>query len=270
MQRISQLICPQSGETFKTYLQTQDPDFEFYDYEEFYTYFEDFVRKEIISTKSKIFLPSSANHFIHSKVPNALILKDLSLVARVKVIKNSSEIESAKRIHIRDSVSLVEFLYKLDKHFKPNNTIDYFNLNELNEFTLGEYLDNLRSQKEGFFACSFETICAYGSNCAVIHYKPKKDGENTKKVEANNFLLLDSGAHYVDMGTTDVTRTVYLGDVSTLSDYLKECFTRVLKGHIQLASRIFPSGTRAELLDSFARQSLWEAGLDYRHGNLFL
>ena len=68
------------------------------------------------------------------------------------------------------------------------------------------------------------------------------------------------------IGTTDVTRTVFLGDKSRISAYQKECFTRVLKGHIQLSSRIFPSGIKSELLDSFARQSLWQAGLDYRHG----
>ena len=71
------------------------------------------------------------------------------------------------------------------------------------------------------------------------------------------------------MGTTDVTRTVFLGHESTISAYQRECFTRVLKGHIQLSSRVFPSGTRSELLDSFARQALWQAGLDYRHGRMF-
>lgn len=212
---------------------------------------------------------SSSNHFIHSLVPSELVHKDLSLIAKLKVVKNLAEVESAKQVHLRDSVVLVEFLFKLDKHFKSSDNIEnkYFDgLNDLNEFTLGKYLDDLRSKQTGFFACSFETICGYGSNAAIIHYKAKENSVNTKKVEKNNFLLLDSGAHYTDMGTTDVTRTVYLGDAKTISDYQKECFTRVLKGHIQLATRVFPSGTRSELLDSFARQSLWQAGLDYRHG----
>lgn len=77
---------------------------------------------------------------------------------------------------------------------------------------------------------------------------------------------MDSGGHYIEGGTTDVTRTVFLGDKNLISEHQKECFTRVLKGHIQLAIKIFPSNIRAELMDSFARQSLWQIGLDYRHG----
>lgn len=143
---------------------------------------------------------------------------------------------------------------------------DHFDGIELNEYSLSEYLDKLRATRAGFLSPSFETICGIGSNGAVIHYKPKLDDENTKKIEANNLLLIDSGGHYVDMGTTDVTRTVYLGDKQTITAYQRECFTRVLKGHIQLAMRIFPANTRSELLDSFARQALWNVGLDYRHG----
>lgn len=127
----------------------------------------------------------------------------------------------------------------------------------------------MRGTRPGFLSASFETICGYGSNGAIIHYKPQLDDRN-KKFERNNLVLIDSGGHYVDMGTTDVTRTVYLGDKSTISDYQRECFTRVLKGHIQLSTCVFPSNTRAELLDSFARQALWKAGLDYRHGLLFI
>ena len=116
----------------------------------------------------------------------------------------------------------------------------------------------MRATQLGFFTPSFETICSFGANGAIIHYKPEENSEKNKKIQSDNLLLLDSGGHYLDMGTTDVTRTFYLGDKTAISDYHKECFTRVLKGHIQLSSRIFPSGTAAHLLDSFARQALWE------------
>lgn len=249
-------------QNLENYLKEQDKNFEFFEYEEFYSTLENYVDQEIVNKKNRIFLSSTSNHFIHSLIPNDFGVEDLSIIAKLKCIKNQSEIEAAKKIHIRDSVVLTEFLYQLDSSFKGKNLIED---NILNEHDLAEYLDKKRSEQEGFFAWSFETICGFGSNGAIIHYKPKLD-ENNKKIEKNNFLLIDSGAHYSDMGTTDVTRTVYLGDISTCSQYQKECFTRVLKGHIQLAIRVFPNGTRPEHLDSFARQALWEVGLDYRHG----
>jgi Xaa-Pro aminopeptidase len=84
----------------------------------------------------------------------------------------------------------------------------------------------LRASQLGFLTPSFETICSFGSNGAIIHYKPQEGDSNNKKIESNNLLLLDSGGHYLDMGTTDVTRTFYLGNKETISDYQKECFTR--------------------------------------------
>ena len=134
----------------------------------------------------------------------------------------------------------------------------------MNEYTLGKYLDDMRLRTVGCISPSFETICSSGANGAVIHYKADKLTANV--IERDNILLLDSGGHYLDMGTTDVTRTVFLGDTSKISLFQRECFTRVLKGHIQLAMRVFPAKTRPECLDSFARQALWEGGLDYRHG----
>lgn len=249
------------NESLRSYLKEQDENFEFFEYENFYSYFETYAQ-ELVKNNNRILLSTTSNQFIHSLAHSDFVIEDLSILAKLKCIKNKSEIEAARKIHIRDSVVLTEFLYQLDSNFKGKCLIED---KILNEHDLAEYLDKKRGEQKGFFACSFETICGFGSNGAIIHYKPKLD-ENNKKIEKNNFLLIDSGAHYFDMGTTDVTRTVYLGDISTCSQYQKECFTRVLKGHIQLAMRVFPNGTRPEHLDSFARQALWEAGLDYRHG----
>jgi hypothetical protein len=84
----------------------------------------------------------------------------------------------------------------------------------------------MRAKNSGFLTPSFETICSFGSNGAIIHYKPQEGDANNKKIEANNLLLLDSGGHYLDMGTTDVTRTFYLGNKNNISNYQQECFTR--------------------------------------------
>jgi Xaa-Pro aminopeptidase len=246
-----------------------ESNFEFYGYKEFYSFFEQFVQKEYVhaaSKKQKLFLSSNSNHAIHSALPQEFVYKDLSILARLKIVKNDAEIESAKGIHIRDSVTLVEFFHLLDRQFSKNQSV--FKEHELNEFELGKFVDEMRARNDGFFSPSFETISSFGPNGSIIHYKPKPAG--SKQIDGNDIFLLDSGGHYSDMGTTDVTRTVFLGDKSKITSYQRECFTRVLKGHIQLSMRVFPSGTRTDLLDSFARQALWQVGLDYRHGKLFL
>ena len=137
--------------TFKEYLLGQDKSFEFYDYEHFYQYFATFVNENYIrglndsnqKLKQKIFLSSSSNHAIHSIVPAEFIHKDLSLLLKLKVIKNESEIESAKRIHTRDSATLVEFFCQIDQHFssKGNGSKDSAVFgSDLNEFELAKYV----------------------------------------------------------------------------------------------------------------------------------
>lgn len=136
--------------TFKQYLLAEDKNFEFYEYEEFYSYFTNFVNKEYIQAsntnqkvKRKIFLSSASNHAIHSIVPVEFIHKDLSLLLKFKVIKNESEIASAKRIHTRDSATLVEFFYQIDKHFstREKNSKDSIQFSpNLNEFELAKYV----------------------------------------------------------------------------------------------------------------------------------
>lgn len=107
---------------------------------------------------------------------------------------------------------------------------------------------------------SFATIAGSGPNSAVIHYRSTE--ETNRPITCDEMFLLDCGAQYRD-GTTDVTRTIHLG---TPSAFEKECFTRVVKGHISLAKTFFPRLTKGQFLDSYARRSLWEVGLDYNHG----
>lgn len=107
---------------------------------------------------------------------------------------------------------------------------------------------------------SFETISSTGPNGAIVHYSPTKD--NCKIIDKDQFYLCDSGGQYLN-GTTDVTRTLHFGQPSDLE---KDCFTRVLKGHISIDKMIFPKGTTGYQVDCVARKALWEVGLDYLHG----
>eukprot|EP00871_Galdieria_phlegrea_P004242 jgi/Galph1/4819/GphlegSOOS_G3442.1 len=169
----------------------------------------------------------------------------------MKAVKNEAEIQGMKEAHIRDGVSLVYFLSWLETEAISN---------EVSEYEAAEKLHQFRAEHSQFITESFPTICGSGPNGAIIHYRPLKDSSRVLNTE--ELILLDSGAQYED-GTTDVTRTFHLG---TPTDKERECYTRVLQGHIALDTAVFPKGTAGFLLDSYARRKLWECGLDYRHG----
>jgi Xaa-Pro aminopeptidase len=204
--------------------------FTFHAYDEFYVYYEQLVRGENLTGK-RIFLSSLSNNLIHSMVPSSVCVhKDLSIVAKLKMIKNERELHLAHHVHLKDSAVLCEFFYKLDEQFSIGNSGGVKQqFADLSEFEVAEFLDRMRCATVGSMGPSFETICGFGANGAIIHYKPKQ-GES-KVLERGDLLLVDSGGHYLDMGTTDVTRTVFLGDPAGISDYQRECFTLVLKGN---------------------------------------
>lgn len=114
--------------------------------------------------------------------------------------------------------------------------------------------------KENFMGLSFGTISGSGPNGSVIHYHPQPD--TNRPITDKEIYLCDSGAQYLD-GTTDVTRTMHLG---TPNAFEKECYTRVLKGQINLGTTIFPNKVKGQVLDTLARKALWDVGLDYGHG----
>lgn len=122
------------------------------------------------------------------------------------------------------------------------------------------YAQNKNREQEDYVGPSFETISASGPNGAIIHYRPAE--ETNRPITSEEIYLCDSGAQYRD-GTTDVTRSVHFG---TPSQFEKECFTRVVKGHIALASVVFPQLLKGIMLDTCARKALWDVGLDYLHG----
>ena len=170
-----------------------------------------------------------------------------------KACKNPIEIEGMKNCHIRDGVAVCEFLSWLE-----NQKINYANLDE---GILSDKLESFRAKKENFKGLSFSTISASGGNAAMCHYNHNNQDLPGKLIN-NSVYLVDSGGQYLD-GTTDITRTVAIGNIS---NDIKKAFTLVLKGHIALGSAIFPDGTSGIQLDSLARQFLWNEGLNYDHG----
>lgn len=168
-----------------------------------------------------------------------------------KACKNAEEVTGARAAHIRDGVALTQFLFWLDTHHDTET---------ITEISAAEKLASFRSKNKYFQELSFDTISGFSSNGAIVHYRVSE--KSNKQLKKDGIYLVDSGAQYLD-GTTDVTRTVVIGNAT---DAQRNHFTRVLKGHIALAMTIFPEGTTGSQLDSIARYALWQAGLDYDHG----
>jgi Xaa-Pro aminopeptidase len=172
-------------------------------------------------------------------------------VALMKAVKNATEIAGARAAHLRDAGALCRFLAWFDRH-APRG--------ELTEIDAVEALETFRRDTGVLKDVSFPTIAGAGPDAAIVHYRVTRQTNRT--IAPGELFLIDSGAQYRD-GTTDVTRTVAVGDVSAL---MRDRFTRVLKGHIALARAVFPEGTSGAQLDPFSRAALWQAGLDFDHG----
>ena len=169
-----------------------------------------------------------------------------------KAVKNPFEIEGMRQAHIRDGVAMVRFLHWLEKSLGADRRVT--------EWDAAVKLGEFRSQVSGYQGDSFETISAYGPGAALPHYvTPRTDAP---ELEPHGLYLCDSGGQYLD-GTTDITRTVALGDLTPLE---REDYTLVLKGHIDLAKAIFPEGTPGCRLDALARAPLWQARRNFGHG----
>ena len=168
-----------------------------------------------------------------------------------KAKKNPVEIAGTRAAHVRDGAALTRFLHWFAGEAPKG---------ELDELTAAARLEGFRRETNQLQDLSFDTISGAGPNGAIVHYRVSP--ETNRKIERDSLFLIDSGAQYVD-GTTDVTRTLAVG---TPTPEMRDRFTRVLKGHIAVATAVFPKGTRGIQLDTLARQYLWEVGLDYAHG----
>ena len=176
----------------------------------------------------------------------------LSPVTYLKNIKNDVEVSNMKKSHIRDGVYMAKYMYWIKKQIK--------NGAKLTEKTASDYLDNLRREDDLFLDLSFPTISGYAENGAIVHYEAEY--ETAKTLEAKGLYLFDSGATYKD-GTTDVTRTISLGE-NTYEEKLH--YTLVTIGMLRLLNTTFKRGAIGLCLDIKAREALWEYGLDYNHG----
>ena len=168
-----------------------------------------------------------------------------------KACKNPLEIEGTRKAHIRDGAALARFFNWFESNAAGG---------ELTEIDVAQTLEGFRRATGVLSDVSFDTISGAGPNGAIVHYRVTQSTNRT--VAPGEMFLVDSGAQYPD-GTTDVTRTVMVGEPTA---EMRDRFTRVLKGHIALATARFPEGTIGMQLDTLARRPLWEAGLDYDHG----
>lgn len=201
----------------------------------------------------KIFIDSgSAGFTVYSALlsENKLV-EGTSLVALLKARKNNTELAGFREAMKKDGVALLEFLFWLRENVEKETVTEY---------TAGRKLAEFRSQQKDFKGESFAPIVGYKKHGAIVHLNVGR--ENALPLKADGILLFDSGGQYLQ-GTTDVTRTVALGEVSQQQ---KTDFTLVLKGMIALTQAKFPDGTKGCHLDVLARKALWEHGLNYGHG----
>jgi len=172
-------------------------------------------------------------------------------IALLKAVKNATEIKGTQTAHRRDAVALARFLAWVDRE-APSG--------KLTEIDAVEALETFRRDTGALKDVSFPTISGTGPNGAIVHYRVTR--KSNRRIAPGDLLLIDSGAQYED-GTTDVTRTMAVGEPT---DEMRDRFTRVLRGHIAIARAVFPDGTTGAQLDTLARQYLWAAGVDFEHG----
>lgn len=168
-----------------------------------------------------------------------------------KACKNAAEIAATREAHLRDGAAMVEFLRWLDEASPSGG---------LTEISVVQALEGFRRATNALHDISFDTICGAGPNGAIMHYRVTE--ETNRPVAQNELLLVDSGAQYLD-GTTDITRTIAVGDPGQEA---RECYTRVLQGLIAISRVRFPKGLPGRDIDALARFNLWVAGQDYDHG----
>lgn len=217
------------------------------------SYFDIYESIKNVKNKTILMDLNKVNYQLYASVKtnNKIIDKeDPSLL--LKSIKNPVEIENIKRAHIKDGVAMTKFMYYIKTGIQ--NDI------EMSELSVSDYLEELRREDKGLVDLSFNTICAFKDHAAMMHYNATP--ESNSKITGNGFLLVDSGGHYLE-GTTDVTRTYAIGNISS---EMKHHYTAVLKSHIALAKTVFLKGCTGQMLDAIAREPIWQLELDYKCG----
>ena len=215
-------------------------------YDEVETYLNTFTGRNILID------PKKTNFAIYSAInPKCNIIRGESPVALLKAIRNEQEIAGIHAAMQRDGVALVKFLKWLEEAVPSGKET---------ELSVDRKLHEFRAAQPLYMGESFDTIAGYKEHGASVHYSATP--ESDVPLQPKGFLLLDSGAQYLD-GTTDITRTIALGE---LTEEEKTDYTLILKGHIALAMAKFPVGTRGAQLDVLARMPIWKYGMNFLHG----
>ena len=206
---------------------------------------------------SRLFVDTSTLNYnlyniLKENIPSSNLTSGKSPVALRKAVKNDVEVAGMREAHLEDGLAMERFFFWLEKMVEAGEPV--------NEYEAALQLHSFRSGIEGFRGESFETISAYGANAALPHYVTPESG--SAELDARGLYLCDSGGQYL-FGTTDITRTIPLGPCSQLE---KEDYTLVLKGHIDLAKAVFPSGTAGCQIDALAREPLWASKRNFGHG----
>ena len=194
----------------------------------------------------------NVNYHLWECVPDGISIKDKeSPVVNSKAIKNQTEIRHIRQAHVKDGIAVTKLIYWLKTHVGKE---------KITEISAAAKLEELRAQAEDYLGPSFDPIIAYGAHGAIVHYEatPETDVE----LFPEGLLLMDTGGHYLE-GTTDITRTIALGEIS---EEERQAYTAVLRGHLHLGAAHFLYGCCGQNLDILAREPLWERGLDFRHG----
>lgn len=214
-------------------------------YEDIYGALENIEAESVLLQKGKV------NYRLYSSIPKKCkVIDGTNPSIYLKAVKNPTELANIRQAHVKDGVAMVKFLYWLKKTVgqKP-----------LTEIEASDYLEQLRYE-QGALDLSFDTICAYGANAAMMHYSATP--QSNARLQPKGFLLVDSGGHYME-GSTDITRTIALGELSREE---RLHFTAVLRANLNLANARFLHGCTGQTLDILARGPVWELGLDYRCG----
>jgi Xaa-Pro aminopeptidase len=214
--------------------------------------FGDYLRTLGAEKKTVLINKAVCPAFVHQALSEsgAIIREGDDPLILFRGIKNEVEVEGFRKAHVRDGVAMVKFLHWLENNW----------MNDLSEIDAVERLEAFRVEDDALHDISFDTISGSGPNGAIIHYRVSE--ASNRKLADGELFLVDSGGQYPE-GTTDITRTIALGEQDAER---KDRFTRVLQGHIGLAAVKFPPDTSGYQLDILARQPLWNAGLDYAHG----
>lgn len=199
--------------------------------------------------------PNEVNYALYKSAVREIVEEE-SPVKRMKTVKNEREISGFRSAMLKDGIAMVKFLKWIDEWKEQSAMAGDLQT----EISISERLEALRAEQPLYKGLSFDTIAGYQAHGAIVHYEATPETDIPLKPEG--FLLLDSGAQYLD-GTTDITRTIALGP---LTEEQKRVYTLVLKGHIQIELCKFPSGASGTQLDILAREALWREGLNYLHG----